>query len=367
VRNYYSGGTSSVVDSTAPAAVTNLGASGVTPSTAALSWTAPTDANVTGVYPSISEYAIQYSSETSGVVWSTANAQVSIATSGVTAGSAQGTFISGLSPNTTYFFALWSTDPGLVWSPLSNGATAVTLANPVSAATGIPLSITASSVTVKWAALPGTPSSSTGEGYELDVSTTNFVPGDVIYSSVSFSNLASTLAVAGLNTGTTMYFRVATLNWSGGLNYVYLSSANIQISPSIATIIMGLDSTVQFSTVSVSSVVVTNVGNLPLTLVVSGSTITAGSPWVLSVSSGVEQPVLQGEWNAAQPTSLSFVTAITSAPVSSAGGAYAGGQSGHAVPAGGSVTMWFKFWAPTSTIEGNVQQVLQVLYQAVYP
>ncbi len=367
VRVYFPGSTAGVADSTAPAAVSNLAAAGIATSSAALSWTAPTDANVPSVFSSISEYAVQYASYTAGVVWSTANAQVMISTSGVTAGAAQGAFVTGLNANTTYYFYIWSQDPGLLWSPLSNGATMVTLANPINAAGGVPVSITASSVTVHWSALPTTPSSSTGEGYELDVSTTNFQSGTV-YSSATASDLASTLAVAGLNTGTTMYFRVGTLNWVGALNYVSLSSANIQISPSIATLVMGLDSNVAFSTVSVSSVVVTNAGNLPLTLVVSGSTITAGSPWVLSVSSSVEAPVLQGEWSSTQPTSASFNTPITNAPVSStAGGNYAGGQSGQAVPSGASVTMWFKFWAPTSTAAGNTQEVIQVLYQAVYP
>jgi len=364
VRNYYSGGTSVVVDTIAPTAVANLAAADLGVSSAALSWSAPSDQNYD---PINGLYAIQYASYTAGVVWSTANAQVLISTTGVTPAAAQSTVITGLLTNTSYYFSLWTQDQGLVWSALSNGATTVTLANPISAATGKLVSITASSATVGWAALPAAPSSSTCEGYELDASSTNFASG-TIYSSTTFSDLASTLAVAGLNTGTTMYFRVATLNWSGARNYVSLSSANVEISTSIITIIMGLDATVQLSTVSVSSVVVTNTGNVPVTLVVSGSTITAGCPWVLSVAAGIEKPVLQGEWNAAQPAAASFATAITSAPVSSVtGGNYAGGQSGQAVPPGGSITMWFKFSAPTATAAANTPELIQVVYQAVYP
>jgi len=272
----------------------------------------------------------------------------------------------GLSPNTTYYARAQAQSEDGMLSPFSNVVVLPTLSNPVSIPSGAPVSITSGSITEGWAALPASPSSATCEGYELDVSTTNFASGTV-YSSTTFSGLASTLSVSGLNTGTTLYMRVATLNWNGTPNYVFLSSANIQISPSIASLVMGLDSNVQFSTVSVSSIVVTNVGNLPVTLVVSGSTITAGSPWVLSVSSGVEAPVLQGEWSSTQPASSSFATAITGTPVSSAGGNYSGGQSGQAVPSGGSVTMWFKFWAPTSTTAGNTQEAIQVLYQAVYP
>jgi hypothetical protein len=275
------------------------------------------------------------------------------------------TSFTGLLANTSYYVRAQAVDAAGNVSAFAT-STAPTLSNTIAAASGGLLSLTASSVTMRWAALPTSPSSFTCEGYELDVSTTNFASG-VVYSSVSFSDLASTLAVSGLNVGTTLYFRVATLNWAGVPNYVSLSSVNLQIFPSIAVLMMGLDTRVQMSTVSVSSVVITNVGSIPVTLVVSGSTTSAGSPWVLSVSSAVEAPVLQGEWNATQPASGSFSTAITNTPVSSsAGGNYAGGQSGQAVPSGSSVTMWFKFWAPRST-GAALQQTIQVLYQAVYP
>ncbi len=365
VRHYFPGGTGTVIDSTAPTRVTDLGAGSPSSSTVLLSWSAPSDANYN---PLSGQYAIEYASYTAGVVWSTGSAQVLISTSGAAPGAAQGAVVGGLLSNTTYFFYLWTQDTGLVWSPISNGATSQTLAAPINAATGAPVSITASSVTVSWTALPAAPQSAACEGYELDVSTTNFGAGTV-YTSTTSNGLASSLAVAGLNTGTTMYFRVATFNWSGVPDYIFLSSANIQISPSIATLVMGLDATVQLSTVSVSSFVVTNVGNLPLTLVVSGSTITAGSPWVLSVSSAVEAPVLQGQFNATQPASASFTTAITSSPVVSGalGGNYAGGQSGQVLAPGASATMWFKFWAPTSTVAVNIPEALQVLFRAVYP
>ena len=368
-RVYFPSATGGVADSTAPVAVTDLAAADIATSSAALSWTAPTDANVPSVYPSISEYAIQYASYTAGVVWSPANAQVLIATSGVTAGTAQGAFITGLNANTTYYFYLWSQDPGLVWSAISNGATSQTLAAPVSAAGGAPLSVSTSGVVaIGWTALSPSPQSSACEGYVLQESSTNFNGGTIVSSSTP-NGLTSQLTLSGLDTGATMYFRLATLNWSASPDTVTLTPIDLQVSPSTGLIVMGLDATVAFSTVSVSSIVVTNVGNYPITLLVSGSTATAGSPWVLSVSSGIEQPVLQGEWNSTQPASASFATAITSSPVVSGapGGAYAGGQSGKALAPGASVTMWFQFWAPKSTVAANVQEALQVLFQSVYP
>jgi hypothetical protein len=271
----------------------------------------------------------------------------------------------GLFPNTTYYVRVQTVNELGVLSAFSSVLSTSTLTNPVAIAYGAPVSISSIAVSEGWAALPASPSSMTCEGYELDVSNTNFASGTV-YSSATTSNLASTLTVTGLNTGTTMYFRVASINWDGVRNYVALSSANIQIFPSIATIALSVSQLVPWGVTS-SSIVVANVGNIPVTLVVSGSTATAGSLWTLSVSSGIETPVLQGEWNSAQPASSSFSTAITTTPVASSAVNYAGGQSGRAVPSGGSVTMWFQFWSPKSTVQANVQQVLQVLYQSVYP
>ncbi len=366
VRHYFPGGTGTVIDSTAPTTVTDLGAGSPSSSTVLLTWSAPSDANYN---PLSGQYAIQYASYTAGVVWSTANAQVLISTSGVSPGAAQGAVVGGLLSNTTYFFYLWTQDSGLVWSAISNGATSQTLAAPVSAASGVPLSVSTSGVVaVGWTALPASPQSSACEGYVLQESSTDFNGGTIVSSSTP-NGLASQLTLSGLNTGATMYFRLATLNWSASPDTVTLTPVDLQVSPSTGLIVMGLDATVAFSTVSVSSIVVTNVGNYPLTLMVSGSTATAGSPWVLAISSGIEQPVLQGEWNSTQPTPASFTTAITSAPVASGalGGAYAGGQSGKALAPGASVTMWFQFWAPKSTVAANVQEALQVLFQSVYP
>jgi hypothetical protein len=81
----------------------------------------------------------------------------------------------------------------------------------------------------------------------------------------------------------------------------------------------------------------------------------------------VETAVLQGEWNSVQPTSASFNTAITPAPVNSSAVNYAGNQSGHALAPGATATMYFKFWSPTSTTQLGDPHVLQIIYQSNFP
>jgi hypothetical protein len=346
-----------IVDTTQPTAptvaslsnptLTSLQANGVTGSTQPLSGLAA------------APYDVQWSTSTSfGII---------AADSGwVTGPTAVGTGL--LFPNTTYYVRAHAVSEDGVVGPFSSVFPSLsTLANPVSIPSGAPVLITSTTFTETWTALPSSPPPSTCEGYELDLSTTNFAAGTVIYTTTTPSNLANTLSIAGLNPSTTVYIRVGTINWNGALNYVALSSANIQISQNVATIIMGLDTNLQLSTVSANSVGITNLGNLPITLVLTGSDVTSSSPWSLAASSGVETAVLQGEWNSIQPTSGSFNTAITAAPVNSSAVNYIGNQTGHALAPGATGTMYFKFSAPTSTTQLGAPHVLQVIYQSNYP
>ncbi|MEK7384433.1 MAG: LamG-like jellyroll fold domain-containing protein, partial [Elusimicrobiota bacterium] len=204
------------VDATPPSDVADLAAATNGVGSVLLSWSGPSDP---GNSPLSGTYAIQYATWT-GVAWSTSGAQVSFSTSGVISGAAQARLISGLDPNTTYFFSLWTADAKPNWSALSNGATAVTLANPVTNIQTVALGTSA--VTLGWAALPMTPSSATAEGYRLEASSTNFsalAPGGLVYSSATTNVAASTLSVSGLAANTTYYFRVASLNWTQTTNY----------------------------------------------------------------------------------------------------------------------------------------------------
>src|SRR6185312_9460250 len=123
--------------------------------------------------------------------------------------------------------------------------------------------------------------------------------------------------------------------------------------------IHNIDLTVAQSTVATSSMVVTNVGNWPATIMLAASTITAPSSfWSLGTSSGVEQAALQGVWftgalgpPAVGPPASAFATFLTTSPtISQASGNYSSAsQNGFQLAPGSNITLWFRFFFPTST------------------
>ena len=104
-------------DTTAPAAVTNLATANPTASSVRLTWTAPGDDGSTGTATS---YDIRYSTSTiNDGNWASAT-QVSGEPTPATAGTAQNMTVSGLSADTTYYFAIKTADEVPNWSGLSN-------------------------------------------------------------------------------------------------------------------------------------------------------------------------------------------------------------------------------------------------------
>lgn len=111
----------------APAAVTDLGAAaGAAPGTLTLSWTAPGRDGTVGALAAGSSFAVQYSSF--AAAWSTAAAQLVLATGSVAPGELQGTSLAGLLGGTTYFLRLWTLDEAGTVSAPSNEAAAQTRA-----------------------------------------------------------------------------------------------------------------------------------------------------------------------------------------------------------------------------------------------
>jgi hypothetical protein len=119
-----------------------------------------------------------------------------------------------------------------------------------------------------------------------------------------------------------------------------------------------------------SSIVVTNVGDLPVTLIISGDMATVPvSSWTLTTVVGVDSVTLQGLWNTGPPppAEVAFGTFITPTPrISQVAGNYAGDQNGVAVPPGQSRTLWFRLQTPTST-SSNSPEVIGVDARAVLP
>jgi len=94
-------------ETTAPAAIANLGAASETETTITLSWTAPGDDGNTGT---ATTYDMRYSlSPITSSNWNQAT-QVSGEPSPKQAGSAESFVVSGLSSNTLYYFAVKTAD-----------------------------------------------------------------------------------------------------------------------------------------------------------------------------------------------------------------------------------------------------------------
>ena len=299
------------------------------------------------------------------------------------AGASLAATFQGLYPNTTYyFFADARNYAGIETAYVPLGAVS-TLAVPPQPGPPEFLWINGSSVAVAWTALPpsqpGT-SSMSCEGYSLLASSNDFgalsPAGAPLFSSVTYSFLASTLTIgsvaAPLDLSNTYYFQVGSLNWAGVPNYTQLQRLNFQITQSTNYLSFGaMDPFVARSTISTSSMVVTNVGNWPVTIALSASTATVpSSPWTLSTSSGIDTVALLGAWyaGAVGPGASVFDTYLTTTTtLSQAIGNYSTtSESGYQLEPGSSVTLWVEFFMPTSTIS-NGHETLQVSAQPEYP
>ena len=112
-------------DTIPPAAITNLALSGATSNSIDLTWTAPGDDDNTGT---ATTYDIRYSTSLiTEANWATAT-QVSGEPSPAIAGSAEAMTVSGLSPSTTYYFAIKTSDEVPNTSSISNVPSLATLA-----------------------------------------------------------------------------------------------------------------------------------------------------------------------------------------------------------------------------------------------
>lgn len=119
-----SAGGSFTVDTTPPANVTDLAVSGATTNSLTLTWTAPGDDGNNGT---AAEYDIRYAtSNIDNETWGFAT-QVSDEPAPGPAGSNETFVVGGLTPATTYYFALKTGDDAGNWANLSNIAHGATL------------------------------------------------------------------------------------------------------------------------------------------------------------------------------------------------------------------------------------------------
>src|SRR5205085_2531435 len=137
--------------------------------------------------------------------------------------------------NTTYFLKI-----GSIW----NSATTYALTNPISTSTLASLLsasqvalVTSDTIKANWGAFASGQGANTGEGYELDVSTSsNFAP--LAGSSITTSVALSTLTIKTLTPYTTYYVRMGAINYNNVPNFVVIGTTltNPGAAPSPATI-----------------------------------------------------------------------------------------------------------------------------------
>ena len=164
-------------DGTAPAAVTDLATGTVTTSSVALSWTAPGDDGATGT---ATTYDVRYSTSTiTAGNWASAT-QASGEPAPSVAGSAETFTVTGLSDNTTYYFAIKTSDEVPNESALSNVPSATTAdgtapADITALATG---TVTTSSVALSWTAPGEDGATGTATTYDVRYSTSTITAGN---------------------------------------------------------------------------------------------------------------------------------------------------------------------------------------------
>ncbi len=211
-------------DTVAPAAVSNLATSSPTASSITLSWTAPGDNGSTGT---ATTYDIRYSTSTINAGnWASAT-QVTGEPAPLAAGSNQNMTITGLSGDTTYYFAIETADEVPNWSAISNvpsGKTSDTVA-PAAVSNLATSSPTSSSITLSWTAPGDNGSSGTATTYDIRYSTSTINAGNWASATQVTGEPAPAAAgtnqnmvISGLAANTTYYFAIETAdevpNWS---------------------------------------------------------------------------------------------------------------------------------------------------------
>jgi hypothetical protein len=199
-------------EATPPVNVADLSAGNPTPDALTLSWTAPGDDGNSGTATS---YDIRYSTANiTDLNWDAAT-QASDEPTPQPAGSSEGMIISGLNPETTYYFAIKTADEVPNWSGLSNIASAATLpvptvpdppvlASPSNGATDL-----VQPVTMDWGDISGV------DSYQLQLDEAASFVSPITDTSLSLS----LCNVSGLGDGTQYYWRVRAHNSVGWSNW----------------------------------------------------------------------------------------------------------------------------------------------------
>jgi len=208
-----------------------------------LSWTAPGDDGATG---SASEYDLRYSTSAITEENFDAASQVAGMSAPQPAGSAESFEVTGLTENTTYYFAIKAADEVPNWSGLSNVVAATTDPEADAPAVVADLSVDAvsiTSITLGWTAPGDDGSTGTASQYDIRYSTSpinasNFSSATQASGepSPSAAGTEESFTITGLTENTTYYFAIKTAdevpNWSAISNIPHGTTDPEETAPS---------------------------------------------------------------------------------------------------------------------------------------
>lgn len=196
----------------------------VTWNSVTLSWTAPGDDSLTGT-------ATQYDLRYSTVSITTANFASATRWTGTPTPTASGTrqsvTVTGLNPNTTYYFALKTADEVPNWSGISNVVSRTTSAapdtiRPAPIATLVVTGVTETSASLRWTAVGDDSLTGTATSYDVRYSTTPITAAN--WSSATQatgeptpagSGTVTNFTVSGLSRQVTYYFAMKVSDEAG--------------------------------------------------------------------------------------------------------------------------------------------------------
>ena len=248
--------TGAVSADTTPPAVATLAVGTVTTTSVQLSWTAPGDDGTTGT---ANRYDIRYSTSAITPANFAAATAVTGAPAPAAAGTAQSVTVSGLTPNTPYYFAMMSGDEVPNWSNLSNVAQARTDAGtpgdstPPAAATLATGTVTPTSVQLTWTAPGDDGTTGMASQYDIRYSTAIITDGNFAAATAvtgvpipSAAGTSQSVTVSGLAPNTPYYFAMKSAdevpNWSAISNVpsaTTTSAADVTAPAGIISLVSG--------------------------------------------------------------------------------------------------------------------------------
>ncbi len=209
--------TTTSVDTTAPAAISNLAAPSGNHNSVNLTWTSPGDDNTTGTATS---YDIRYSTSTITTGnWASAT-QATGEPTPLVAGSSQSFNVTGLSGSTTYYFAIRATDEvpnvGALSNVVSRATTTVSdMTAPAAISNVTAPTRGATSVNLSWTSPGDDGNTGTATSYDIRYSTSAITTGNWASATQVTGKPAPAVAgtsqsfnVTGLTPATTYYFTI---------------------------------------------------------------------------------------------------------------------------------------------------------------